>query len=259
MRTVLASLVVFATVLCASGANLFAKAVNAPDPPQGCAALRLAVSGSRNSQGTKVIVNGAPVGLPAINRVQEVLHEYVRLELDEPAADPAKAVESPAIRIVILGDSTVSNYPANSPLRGWGQVIGEGFKKGVTVRNLAASGRSTKTFLAEGRLKSALKEHADFALIQFGHNDSHGKGRPEATDPETDFKANLRTYIDTFREAGTQPILVTPMHRRRFQEGKVTKELKPYADAIKAVALEKDVPVVDLYTSSGTLFETLGE
>jgi lysophospholipase L1-like esterase len=104
-----------------------------------------------------------------------------------------------------------------------------------------------------------LKEQADFALIQFGHNDSHGKGRPEATDPDTDFKANLRTYIDTFRDAGVQPILVTPMHRRTYLNGRLTEELKPYADAIKTVALEKGVPVVDLYTSSGILFETLGE
>src|SRR5262249_28752519 len=78
-----------------------------------------------------------------------------------PQADSQERPSSPSAtpgprqnptRIVILGDSTVSDYPADSPLRGWGQVIGQGFTDEVTVRNLAVSGRSTKTFLAEGRL-----------------------------------------------------------------------------------------------------------
>src|SRR5262249_52528026 len=121
------------------------------------------------------------------------------------------------------------------------------------------SGRSTKTFLKEGRLQKALAERADFALIQFGHNDSHARGRPESTDAATDFQENLRTYIQAFRKAGTVPILVTPMHRRTFRGGRVSEELKPYADAMKVVAAEMKVPVVDLYTRSGELFERLGD
>jgi lysophospholipase L1-like esterase len=184
--------------------------------------------------------------------------------LAQAAGEPRPAAEDPPkdakpVRIVLLGDSTVSDYPADSPLRGWGQVIGEGFAEGVTVRNLAASGRSTKTFLAEGRLKKALEEEADYALIQFGHNDSHAKGRPESTDADSDYKDNLRAYIAAFREGGTRPVLVTPMHRRTFRDGKLTGELQPYADAMKAVAREEGVPVVDLYASSGRLFEELGE
>jgi len=173
------------------------------------------------------------------------------------ASEPA--TESRPLRIVVLGDSTVCDYPANSPIRGWGQMLGEGFKKPVAIRNLAASGRSTKTFIAEGRLKKALEEPADYALIQFGHNDSHGKDRPESTDAATDYKEFLRTYVDSFQKAGTQPILVTPMHRRMFKDAKVTEELRPYAEAMKAVAEEKKVPVIDLYTLSGALFEKLGD
>lgn len=179
------------------------------------------------------------------------------------ALPTAAACPGPAsgkqVKIVILGDSTVSDYPLSSNLRGWGQVIGSGFKEGVVVRNLAASGRSTRTFIAEGRLKKALEEKADFALIQFGHNDSHAKDRPEATEAEGDFKDYLRTYVDSFRKVGTQPILVTPMHRRTYRNGKPTDELKPYAEAMKAVAREKSVPVVDLWTASGELFERLGD
>lgn len=174
------------------------------------------------------------------------------------AAEQAAADNKP-LRIVILGDSTVCDYAADSPIRGWGQLLGEGFKKPVAIRNLAVSGRSTKTFIKEGRLKKALEEPADFALIQFGHNDSHGKDRPESTDAATDYKEFLRTYVDSFQKAGTQPILVTPMHRRTFNKGKLTEELRPYAEAMKAVAEEKKVPVVDLYTLSGELFVKLGD
>ena len=129
----------------------------------------------------------------------------------------------------------------------------------MLVRNLAVSGRSTKTFLKEGRLKKALAERADYALIQFGHNDSHARGRPESTDAGTDYKEYIGQYVDAFAKAGTVPIFVTPMHRRVFRNGKVTEELKPYADAMKAVARERKLAVVDLYTRSGELFEKLGE
>jgi lysophospholipase L1-like esterase len=173
------------------------------------------------------------------------------------AGEPGE--KSGPVRIVLLGDSTVCDYPPASPVRGWGQYLAEGFKGPVVVRNLAASGRSTGTFLKEGRLQKALTERADFALVQFGHNDSHARGRPESTDVATEYRENLRTYVRAFRKAGTVPILVTPVHRRTFRGGKVTEELKPYADAMKAVAAELKAPVVDLYTRSGGLFERLGD
>lgn len=172
-------------------------------------------------------------------------------------ASPAPSDEP--IRIVVLGDSTVCDYPAEAPTRGWGMYLADGFREPVVVRNLAASGRSTKTFLREGRLKKAIEEKAQFALIQFGHNDSHARERPESTDADTDFKENLRTCADAFTKAGTAVVLVTPMHRRTFKEGALTGELRPYADAMKAVAKEKNVSVVDLYARSGELFTRLGE
>jgi lysophospholipase L1-like esterase len=165
----------------------------------------------------------------------------------------------PPLRIVILGDSTVCDYPAGSPLRGWGQMLPARFDDGVTVVNLAASGRSAKTFIREGRLKRACAVTADYALIQFGHNDSHGPGHPEATDAATDFRDYLRQDIDELAAAGAKAILVTPMHRRLFQDGRPTTELQPYADAMAAVAGERHVPLVDLHKRSGELLAKLGE
>ena len=172
----------------------------------------------------------------------------------------SKSAEDSKLTIVIIGDSTVCDYPAEHLCRGWGQFIAEHFKDTVQVANHAASGRSTKSFIAEGRWKRALDEKPDFVLIQFGHNDSHAKERPEATDAATSYRDFLRRYVDESRAAHATPIFITPMHRRTFDtDGKLADILQPYADAMKAVAAEKKVPLIDLHTASGALFQQLGK
>jgi lysophospholipase L1-like esterase len=179
----------------------------------------------------------------------------------------ARAAGDPSLplRIVIVGDSTVCEYPATSAQRGWGHFIEEYFRDGtVKVINLAASGRSTKTFIKEGRWQKALAEKPDYVLIQFGHNDSHALDKPEATDAATDYKEYLRRYIDESRAIGATPILVTPMVRRNFDaqgkiaEGQPARSLLAYANAMKEVGREKKVVVIDLHTSSLALAEKLG-
>jgi lysophospholipase L1-like esterase len=127
------------------------------------------------------------------------------------------------------------------------------------VINLAAAGRSTKTFIQEGRWKKALDAKPDYILIQFGHNDSHAPDQPESTDAATTYKDYLRRYIDESRAIGAMPILVTPMVRRTFDSsGKLIDGLSPYADAMKDVAHEKNASVIDLHASSKALVEKLG-
>ena len=172
----------------------------------------------------------------------------------------SNAAATNGIRLVIVGDSTVCNYPENESTRGWGQFIQGFFNESVRVINVAKSGRSTKTFIDEGLWQKALKEKPNFVLIQFGHNDSHGPDRPESTDAATSFKEYLRWYIDDARAIGASPLLVTPMCRRIFsQGGKLDDALRPYANAMKEVAAEKKVGVIDLHTTSGELFQKLGE
>ncbi|HWC61954.1 MAG TPA: rhamnogalacturonan acetylesterase [Verrucomicrobiae bacterium] len=164
------------------------------------------------------------------------------------------------LRIVIVGDSTVCNYALTRPDRGWGMFVEECFKENsVKVINLAAAGRSTKTFIKEGRWEKALSEKPQYVLIQFGHNDSHAPDKPEATDAATDYKEYLRRYIDDARAIGAKPILVTPMVRRTFAaDGKLIDELQRYADAMKEVAAEKKTPLIDLHAASKKLVEQLG-
>lgn len=171
------------------------------------------------------------------------------------------AVE-PQIRILLIGDSTAATYnkpPKDRPdLTGWGQVFGEFFTDDVTILNRAASGRSSKSFIKEGRWKKAVAEKADYLFIQFGHNDCPGKGDRE-TDPATTYQDYLRQYIDEARAANIKPVLVTPMTRRRFQNGMIWTTLRPYADAMLKVGREKNVPVIDLHQKSVALFNQLGD
>ncbi len=164
-----------------------------------------------------------------------------------------------SLRLVLIGDSTVCDYPTDKPQRGWGQFVQAYFKDEVKVINLAKGGRSTKTFIKEGLWQKTLNEKPDVILIQFGHNDSHSPDKPEATSASTDYKDYLRRYIDEARAAGATPVLITPMVRRNFgPDGKLRDILQPYAEAMKQVGAEKKVPVVDLHTSSWALVEPLG-
>jgi len=169
------------------------------------------------------------------------------------------APDASPVKIAIIGDSTVCDYPPESPNRGWGQYIGEYFGDSVKVANHAASGRSTKTFLSEGRWAKTLEEKPKWVLIQFGHNDSHAKTHIESTDAATDFQDNLRRYVTDARASGATPVFITPMQRRTFKpDGELDDNLAPYAEAMKAVGAELHVPVIDLHAMSGDLYRKLG-
>lgn len=176
-------------------------------------------------------------------------------------ADEPQAPAAP--RVVLVGDSTVATYakpPADRPeLTGWGQVFDEFFKDGVTVVNCAVSGRSSKSFIREGRWKKALEEKPDYVFIQFGHNDCPGKG-DRTTDPNGDYRDYLRQYINDTRSLGAKPILVTPVSRRLFKGDQLSDHtLEPYAQAMHEVGQELHVPVLDLYKASCALYLSLGD
>lgn len=169
------------------------------------------------------------------------------------AAGAAAALKP--VKMALIGDSTVCNFAETDAAHrhGWGMHIQEYFTADLKVVNLALSGRSTKSFIQEGAWAKALAEKPDVVLIQFGHNDSHTPDHPEATNAATDYRDNLRKYIDETRAIGGVPILVTPMCRRTTEDS-----LAPYADAMKIVAAEKKVALIDLHASSARLYAKLG-
>jgi lysophospholipase L1-like esterase len=95
-------------------------------------------------------------------------------------------------------------------------------------------------------------------LIQFGHNDQPGKpGR--STDLATEFPVNLARYVAETRALGAMPVLVTPLTRRRFRDGVLTNDLRPWAEAARAVAAAQHVPLLDLNASSAAAVQAMGE
>lgn len=182
------------------------------------------------------------------------LAKYVK---PAPAPLPPEGVRSMAIlhgapvRIVLVGDSTVNNGG------GWGPGFCPLMTQNVTCINEAANGRSSKSYYDEGLWQKALTQHADYMLIQFGHNDQPGKGPARETDPDTTYAANMRRYIEQARAAGVRPVIVTSLSRRNYKDGKLVQDLTAYANAAKRVAIEEDVPVIDLNAASAKLLETM--
>jgi pectinesterase len=161
---------------------------------------------------------------------------------------------SAPIRIVLVGDSTVTDDS------GWGA----GFKRlvadNVEVINTAANGRSSKSFIDEGRWADALAKRGQYYLIQFGHNDEPGKGPERETDPKTTYRANMIRYVDDVRALGATPVLVTSLVRRLYKEdGTIRTTQTPYVDAVRAIAAEKRVPLVDLHAISLADAENAGD
>lgn len=176
-----------------------------------------------------------------------------------PAAPPAPVaaviptLPNRKILIVIVGDTTAKEN------KGWGP----GFKSFITDRteciNQAVGGRSSKSFIGEGRWTKALALKGDYYLIQFGHNDESAKDDGH-TDPNTTYREFITRYINETRAIGAKPVLVTSLVRRQWDaSGKINSSLAPYAEAIKALAAEKNVPLIDLHARSKELCEQLGK
>ncbi|MDM5177289.1 GDSL-type esterase/lipase family protein [Massilia sp. DJPM01] len=161
----------------------------------------------------------------------------------------------------LAGDSTVASYgTGNYPQQGWGGRIRDYLTTGITVDNRAIGGRSSKSFVDEGRLSSILSviKPGDYLFVQFGHNDGYGDPRLH-TDPYTSFKTYLAMYVDLSRQYGAIPVLVTPMGRRRYNDsGRFINDFADRAAAMKQLASEKNVPLIDLNAKSIAFYDGVG-
>lgn len=133
------------------------------------------------------------------------------------------------------------------------------FRPGVAIANHAESGESLKSFIGEERMAKVLEtiRPGDYLFIQFAHNDQ--KPGPAHVDAFTTYKEYLLRYINAAREKHAFPVLVTSMLRRRFDaNGKIINTLEDYPEAMRQLAKEQKVALIDLNAMSKTLFETLG-
>ncbi|MDO6385789.1 rhamnogalacturonan acetylesterase [Uliginosibacterium sp. 31-12] len=208
----------------------------------------------------------------------------------------AQAIAAPGVtRIFIAGDSTASNYDVDvTPRNGWGQIFERQLKdaKQVQVVNVAQSGRSSRSFITEGwfdMIKADIRK-GDYLLVQFGHNDEKCGEEPPRPAPARDvidianlctypgtaagvpaemgFQKTLEKYIAIAKDAGATPVLITPVTRRQFKDGKIGgtthtwgkgKVPGDYSQTIRDTAKANKVALVDLDQKSMDFFNKLGE
>jgi lysophospholipase L1-like esterase len=186
---------------------------------------------------------------------------------------PVKPAEVPAItdaaqraaikkimpkKIILVGDSTTQVGS------GWGgSFCANHLTSFVSCINLARGGRGTFDYRAEGSWDIAMAEMKTpgytqiYVLIQFGHNDQPGKpGR--STDLYKEYPDNLRHYVNDARSVGAIPVLVTPLTRRSFKNGSLQNDLEAWSQAVRDVAKEMNVPLVDLSAASVAAVQAMG-
>jgi lysophospholipase L1-like esterase len=160
--------------------------------------------------------------------------------------------------LFLAGNSTVVDQD-EEPWCAWGQILPRFLKPQIAVANYAESGEAANTFIASKRLAKLLTkmQKGDYLFIEFGHNDQKQKG--ENIGPYTSFKKNLKYFIDETRKKGGIPVLVTPVNRRNFDEtGHIINTLGDYPDAMKQLAKEENVMLIDLNGMSKILYEAWG-
>lgn len=167
-------------------------------------------------------------------------------------------------RVFLAGDSTVQSYreEADRPLAGWGQKIGDYFNENVQFFNHAMGGRSSKSFISEGRLEVILQQlqAGDYLFIQFAHNDEKSEDERRYTEPYTSYQECLRVYVNEARNRGAIPVLISPVERMKFNEaGRIDRSHGEYPAAMEQLAQEMDVLYIDLHRKSIRLFQQMGE
>lgn len=157
--------------------------------------------------------------------------------------------------IFLTGDSTVTDQ-TKEPWTSWGQMLTRFFKPEIAVANYAESGETLKAFIGERRLDKILTQikAGDYLFVQFAHNDMK-RGTPK----EIGYRKSLLHFIDAARKHDAHPVLVTSMHRRRFDEnGKVVDTMQGFPEAMKDLAKEQNVPLIDLHAMSRQFYEAMG-
>lgn len=171
------------------------------------------------------------------------------------------SISNEAITIHLAGDSTLSEKdPQSFPETGWGTPFSLFFDENVRVINHAMNGRSSKSFIAEGRWNKLLDqiEKGDYLFIQFGHNDEF-KFKGERYSTPEEYKNNLKQFIDESKNAGAKPVLLSSITRRHFDKNGYIELTHPHTPYCVEVAKETGVYFIDMDKISRTHFQEMGE
>lgn len=207
------------------------------------------------------IREGEEVRLKDRERSQLNWDDKLTLEFSKGTA-VRKLIITPVSGITALflaGDSTVTDQDLE-PWASWGQFVTQYFNEDIVVANYASSGASLSSFKARKRFEKILSliKKGDYLLIEFGHNDEKQKG--EGDGPWQNYTDLLIEYVTKARKKGALPLLATPTQRRHFtSEGKLKDTHGDYPVAMRKVAKEHNVPLIDLTAMTTILYQTWGD
>jgi beta-galactosidase len=172
-----------------------------------------------------------------------------------PAVASVTIAPAPAATTVYLaGDSTVTDQTA-PPYSAWGQMLPRFLAPDVAVANHAESGESLRSFVAERRFEKIFEsiKAGDYLFVQFAHNDQ------KLTLDTAEYESTLRSVVAQARARRAIPVLVTSVERRRFSEaGSIVDSLAGFPEAMRRVAREEGVALIDLTAMSRRFYEALG-
>src|SRR5215203_5358006 len=169
----------------------------------------------------------------------------------------------PRIALHLAGDSTMAaKLPTKRPETGWGEMLQQYFdSSAVRVVNHAQNGRSTRTFISEGRWQAIVDSlhPGDYVFIQFGHNDE-SKDKIDRYTPPADYRANLLRFVRETRAKNATPVLFTPVARRRFHtKGDFYDTHGEYPDIVRLLAAAEKVALIDMTRTSGEMLKLIGQ
>lgn len=204
---------------------------------------------------------GRAVRIDARDAQEFTWDEKLTLEfLGKPVVRSLRIEPVRAPTLFLAGDSTVTDQYAE-PAASWGQMLPAMLDDNVIVANHAKSSATLKSFLTDLRFDKLLAgmKAGDWLFIQFGHNDQKAEWPQTYADADVTYPAYLRAYIAEARRRGAQPVLVTSPERRNFDAaGRIKDTLGAYAAAVRKVAAEDGVPLIDLNADSKAIYEALG-
>jgi len=174
----------------------------------------------------------------------------------------AQQTTSGKFTVWTIGDSTMANKKAEvAPETGWCQSFPNFVTANIEVKNRAMNGRSSKSFITEGRWKAILDslQQGNYVFIQFGHNDQKIQDSTRYTEPFTTYRKNLERFVRETRGKGATPILFTSIVRRKFEKGFLIDTHGNYPVVTRMVASEMKVPLVDLQMLTAGAITAVGE
>ncbi|MDE6241709.1 MAG: rhamnogalacturonan acetylesterase [Anaeroplasmataceae bacterium] len=166
------------------------------------------------------------------------------------------------MKIFMMGDSTMKyNNIYSYPQVGWGQVLHLFAKNDCLIEDHAENGRSTKSFIEEGRFDVILNrlQPGDYVLCQFGHNDEKINDPSRYTDAYGVYQENLKYFAKKTEEKGCHIVYATSITRHKFENGKCINTHQDYPQAMLDFAKEYGYTCIDLNKLTIDLYNKLGE